>query len=219
MTMQAKRLPSPASGPLPPESGHTRSDGDPPRRHWFYELAAGMLGMVIGVLPAVFGGITFLDPLTRRPRVPAGGEGNGSNSNAKEGFVRLAAINALEVGAAPQRYAVIADHLDSWNYTPRQPVGAVYLQRIGEREFRCFNATCPHAGCSVSCDGNGFVCPCHSSAFQLDGARRPAESGRDNPSPRNLDSLEVDGEMLQKGEVWIKFQNFYTGTHDKVPKQ
>ena len=70
----------------------------------------------------------------------------------------------------------------------------------------------------MACDGQAFVCPCHNSSFLLDGKRRLAESGRDNPSPRDLDNLDVDPEKLAQGEVWVRFQNFYTGKHEKVPK-
>lgn len=188
------------------------------RRGWFYDAAAAVLGGLVAVIPLGVGLRTFLDPWQRQPRVPKG-HGGGANAETKEGFIRVTALDSLAVGAAPQRFPVIADQIDAWNFTPNQPVGAVFLQRVDSNTVRCFNATCPHAGCSVACDGQAFVCPCHNSSFQLDGVRRQAESGRENPSPRNLDDLEVDTEKLQQnGEVWVKFQNFYTGKHEKVAK-
>ena len=38
---------------------------------------------------------------------------------------------------------------------------------------------CPHQGCTVMAESNGFYCPCHGSEFTLTGAlvRGPAASG------------------------------------------
>lgn len=190
-------------------------DGTPARRHWFFSAAAVVIGGFVGLVPAGIGLIAFLDPWRRKPELPTG---RNSGPGGREGFFRIASLSALPVGGNPQRFPVIADQLDAWNYSSQQPVGAVFLQRVSQSEVRCFNTTCPHAGCSVSFDGEVYVCPCHNSSFLLDGQRRPAESGRDNPSPRNLDDLELDQEMLAQGEIWVRFQNFYTGKHEKVPK-
>lgn len=210
--------PTDPPAPLPPNPGEgAEAAGEtPPRRHWFFDLAAAGLGGLVAIVPAAIGATTFLDPWARKPRLPKSRQGAGTGG--KEGFVRVASLSALTVGAGPQRFPVIADQLDAWNYTPNQPIGAVFLQRTTDTEVRCFNATCPHAGCSVSCTGQAFVCPCHSSSFELDGNRRRMDSGGDNPSPRDLDSLEVDADLLAQGEIWVKFQNFYTGKHEKVPK-
>ena len=189
----------------------------PPRRHWFYSAASIVIGGLVGLLPFGIGLATFFDPWRRSPKIPKS-RGNGSNSGAKEGFVRVAFLSALRPGGTPQRFPVIADQVDGWNFSPNQPVGAVFLQRISETAVRCFNATCPHAGCSVACNGQAFVCPCHNSSFELDGQRREPESGRENPSPRDLDDLEVDQAKLAQGEIWVRFQHFYTGKHTKVPK-
>lgn len=198
------------------DAGNNDSE-TPGRRGWFFDVAAFVLGGFVSVIPVGLGLRTFLDPWRRQPRVPKG-YASGSDGTGKEGFIRVTSLESLSVGAAPQRFPVIADQIDAWNFTPQQPVGAVFLQRVDKETVRCFNATCPHAGCSVSCDGKGFVCPCHNSTFELDGMRRQAASGRENPSPRNLDDLEVDTEKVEQGEVWVKFQNFYTGKHEKVPK-
>jgi Rieske Fe-S protein len=187
------------------------------RRHWFFSAASVVLGGLVGLIPVGLGLTTFFDPWRRSPKTPKS-RGPTEKGTAQDGYIRVASLTALTVGGSPQRFPVIDDQHDAWNFTPNQPVGAVFLQRVGENEVRCFNATCPHAGCSVSCDGTAFICPCHNSSFQLDGQRRLAESGRENPSPRDLDSLELDPQKLKDGEVWVRFQNFYTGKHEKVPK-
>ena len=71
---------------------------------------------------------------------------------------------------------------------------------------------CPHAGCSINYDaaGHKYFCPCHSASFDLAGKRTDSTS----PSPRDMDSLEV--EIRNKNEVRVKFQTFDVGTAKKV---
>ena len=54
-----------------------------------------------------------------------------------------------------------------------------------------------------------FVCPCHNARFDLSGKRLDATS----PSPRDLDTLEME---IRGDEIWVKFQNFRTGTAQKI---
>jgi len=35
-------------------------------------------------------------------------------------------------------------------------------------------------------------------------------------SPRGLDELEVDSDLLDKGEIWVTFVKFKAGVADKV---
>jgi Rieske Fe-S protein len=209
----------------PPAQSGTSAPGSPHRaggpsdstnrRNWIVEWAAIVCGGLVGIVPAAIGLASLLDPLRRRSAVP---KAHQQGASAKEGFIRVAPLDGLTVGGPPQRFPVIADQVDAWNFTPDQPVGAVFLQRVAENEVRCFNATCPHAGCSVSVEGQAFACPCHNSAFNLDGTKSTSSSGRENPSPRGMDSLEVDADKLAENEVWVRFVNFYTGQHEKIPK-
>jgi Rieske Fe-S protein len=185
------------------------------RRNFAVELSSILIGAVLGLIPACVGLFAFLDPLRRqRPKPTAYRAGSGG----PEGYTRITSLASLPVGGTPQRFPVISDQRDAWNFIPQQPIGAVFVARTAPEEVRVFNATCPHAGCSVSCDGSAFNCPCHNSAFNLDGSKRVSQSGRENPSPRPLDSLAVDAQMLAQGEIWVEFVNFYTGIAEKKPK-
>lgn len=184
-------------------------------RRRFVEWSSIVLVNLIALIPLGAGLITFLDPWRRRPKVPKSRQRRG---DGKQGFYRVTSLDALPVGGLPQRFPVIADQIDAWNFTPDQPIGAVFLQRVSEKKLLCFNATCPHAGCSVSCDGKAYVCPCHNSSFNLDGTKRVSTSGRENPSPRNMDDLFVDEDKLSHNEVWVEFKNFYSGKPEKKPK-
>ena len=104
------------------------------------------------------------------------------------------------------------------------------LERVAERAGRrglsaphegrggaeALQTTCPHAGCMVDYrpDSAVFKCPCHNSAFQLDGSIIEP-----SPAPRPMDSLrcEVRTRAGTK-EVWVEFENFYTGIGEKIAK-
>lgn len=157
------------------------------------------VGAAVTAVPLLAGLWTVLDPLRRK----AGGGGP----------VFVTTLGALPNDGVPRRFQVIADRADAWNKFPNVPVGAVYLRRTGDRTVEALNVTCPHAGCPVEFRPalNGFLCPCHDSKFKLDGALADLRS----PSPRALDSLEV--ELRHGNEVWVKFQNFEAGKSHKVP--
>jgi menaquinol-cytochrome c reductase iron-sulfur subunit len=167
------------------------------------------LGAVITVFPFVPGLAVFLDPVLRR-RKKHGGEASEGN------FVRVAALESIPASGA-QQFPVIADRHDAWSHFPKERIGAVYLRRVGATGVEAFNAVCPHLGCIFSyvASRNEFYCPCHNSAFHIDGSRIEGP-GRVNPSPRPLDALEV--QVKENGEVWVKFQDFLTGIEEKIPK-
>ena len=107
----------------------------------------------------------------------------------------------------------MAGRVDAWNKYPNAPIGAIYLRRTGDGQVEALNVVCPHAGCFIDflSGEKKFYCPCHNSRFGLDGAI----ADRKSPSPRGMDSLEV--EVRNGTEVWVKFQNFQTGHSEKVP--
>jgi Rieske Fe-S protein len=83
---------------------------------------------------------------------------------------------------------------------------------MSESEVRAFNAACPHVSGPITWreESQDFYCPLHESRFGPDGARLAVAS----PSPRDLDSLEVE---LREREVWVRFQNFTPNTGEKKP--
>ena len=201
-------------------AGRTEAAIEPPNsptsRRRVLEWTSFIIGSLIALFPFGAGFWMFLDPWSRRAEVPKSRRRRGTGG--KEGFIRVTTLDALQVGGPPQRFPVIADKIDAWNFTPDQAIGAVFLQRTAGNKVLCFNATCPHAGCSVSWKGQTYDCPCHNSSFNADGTKLVSQSGRENPSPRNLDDLVVDGQKLGDNEVWVEFMNFYTGHDEKKPK-
>ena len=175
------------------------SPPQPERRDFLKKAGAVAIGGVVGLVPAVTGLTVLLDPLR--------------HSAGAGGFVFVTSLNALAEDGSPRRFQIIADRADAWNKFPQVPVGAVYLRRAGEK-VEALNVTCPHAGCPVEykSGNNTFLCPCHDSKFNPDGT---LVAGAKSPSPRALDTLEV--ELRNGREVWVKFQNFEAGKARKVP--
>lgn len=173
-----------------------------PRRNFVKEVLAVAVGGLVGVVPAVVGLASFLNPLRRS--VQAKQRPTGSDA---EGFYKVAPLDSLS--ETPQAFKIIADRKDAWNVFPQEAIGAVFLSRIGTSEVRAFNVSCPHAGCSVDYrpSAHAYLCPCHNSAFALDGTRDPK-----SPSARDLDSLEV---KVEEGQVLVKFQKFKPGDKEK----
>ena len=125
------------------------------------------------------------------------------------GLLPVADLESLPEGV-PTRAAVIAPSLvDAWTRFEKVALGAVWLVRRGG-EVRALSTTCPHAGCFVDWEARAgrFACPCHASAFDLDGKTVAG------PAPRPMDALEVE---VRDGRVLVRFQRFRQARSDKTP--
>ncbi|MCU1282492.1 MAG: Rieske (2Fe-2S) iron-sulfur domain protein [bacterium] len=123
--------------------------------------------------------------------------------------LEVARLDALPDGK-PTRVIVKAPRRrDAWTAFSDVTLGGCWLVRSGDR-VRALSTVCPHAGCAVDWDeqGRAFVCPCHDSRFAPTGERM---SG---PSPRPLDSLDVD---VKEGRVSVAWRRFKTATSKKEP--
>lgn len=171
----------------------------PDRRNFLTRAAAIVIGGVLALVAPISGLFVFLDPLRRK--------------SASGGAVLVASLSALPENGEPRKFPVLATRVDAWNRSPNVPVGAVYLQRLTNGQVRAFNVVCPHAGCFVDFRAaqKHYHCPCHDSSFALDGKILDPKS----PSPRPLDELPV--EIRHETEIWVTFQNFRAGTHEKIP--
>ncbi len=193
----------------------TRDTVRPARRSFFWTLGACVVGLVLLASACLPPAWVIVDPLLRRPRPPRRA---GSQRQGPEGFLPLVPVEAVPADGTPYRFAVFSDAIDAWAYQSRQAIGVVYVRRLDNEHFQVFQAICPHAGCSVAvvqtAQGAAFHCPCHNSSFALDGKRVP-RPGKSNPSPRDLDELDY---RVIDGQLWVQYQEFYTGRPEKVAK-
>src|SRR5262245_14347096 len=109
------------------------SGGD--RREFIKCAACCLLGTAAVVAPAAAGVMVLLGPLSKPAQDGA--------------WVNLTKVDALPMGGEPRLFQVFVERTDAWTRHGRSAVGAVFLERTGEREVRAFHAACPHLGCSV----------------------------------------------------------------------
>lgn len=176
------------------------------QRRGFLEKAAAIgAGALALVAPLGVGVNAFLHPL----RKAGGGDGD---------LLKITSLESLPEDGTPRKFNVTADRVDAWNRFTNEPVGAVFLRRIPGQpgKVAAFQVTCPHAGCAINFEptdqGGRFFCPCHTAAFDLEGRRTDAVS----PSPRDMDDLEV--EIRNEHEIWVRFRHFVLNKSEKIAK-
>ncbi len=159
------------------------------------------LGTLIGLLLAVPGVAYIISPLRNKER--------------KALFETLTRLKQLEVGV-PRAFAIIEERRDAWVKYPREPVGSVWLIRQvddANPQVVALSSECPHLGCAVNlnADGKSFLCPCHTSAFDLGG--KP----KNQVPPRAMDRLKVELTPGDDPEVRVKFERFRTQSEEQIP--
>ena len=212
MTSTSPEIPTAGSVDLP-------ISVETPRRSLLVQLITGMLSFLIIAVPSTLSGLFFLDPILRKRKAASDDTADGEVPRKDEaGFIRLDVTKeAVPQDGTPLSVTVNDDLVDAWNMFRDVPVGSIWLRKVGDGPILAFNSICPHLGCSVDYirEENEFYCPCHASAFALDGKKM-----NDIP-PRDLDVLEVSmrthGQQDANGhEIWVKFQNFQRATSDKI---
>jgi Rieske Fe-S protein len=144
-----------------PQSPATGEIKELPRRSFLTRALTTLLGGLLALLPTIPAVLYFLDPLTRKKRAV------GILGADPDGYFKITTVEALSADGAPRSFPVVADLQNFWNKFPDTEVGAVYLRKDPQSdEVTCFNARCPHLGCTVKYDDGSktYVCPCHASA-------------------------------------------------------
>jgi quinol---cytochrome c reductase iron-sulfur subunit, bacillus type len=180
------------------ESSPVSLEASSARRSFLTQVTAILVGGLAGLIPLASSIVFFLDPIIRR-RKSAGGT---------DGFLKAANVSELPADGTPERFVLKADIHDAWTLYRNRVLGSVYLRLMPTGQVIAFNDTCTHLGCKVDYQASNkrFFCPCHHSAFDLDGIRQ-------NPTPpRDLDELKVE---IRDGVVFVKYQNFRTATPEK----
>src|SRR5437016_3803605 len=107
-------------------SAPRRATSNPARRNFLYSMGSVMIGMVVSLFPLGAGLMVFLDPLLGKKKLP------GSvphDPDGAAGYLKIATLDAVPDDGIPRRFPVIANLKDAWNFTPGQPIGAIYLRR------------------------------------------------------------------------------------------
>ncbi len=178
----------------PPPTG-TSPEAHPiaaPRRG-FLSFLAGAIGAIVGLIPLGAGAVFFMDPILRK------------RTGTDGGLLRAADLSQLPEDGTPIRVTLRSDIVDAWTIYRDRVIGSIYVRLMPNGQVLVFNDTCTHLGCKVDYQPaeKRFFCPCHQSAFELDGKRQ------NQTPPRDLDKLEAE---VKDGVVWVKYQNFRTAT-------
>src|SRR6185503_18613986 len=167
----------------------------PATRRRFLEVATLALGGAVGVVLAV--------PLVRYFLTPVGRK----VVSAPDRAIDVCALSAVPADGKPLQVAVVSDaQRDAWVTRQRVAVGSAWLRRDGDKVV-ALSGQCPHLGCAIGFDGERFRCPCHKSAFKVNGER---ESG---PAKRGLDPLPVD---VVNGRVHLRFLRFQSDVAERT---
>lgn len=211
----------PVSGEASATPGtHPHAESTIVPRGRFLQLLTAFLSFLIVAIPSTIGGLFFLDPLMRKKAGRAGqGAAAGLQKKDERGFIRLdVTADVIPEDGTPVSVTVRDDHEDAWNRFTDVPVGSIWLRRNPDGGIVAFNSVCPHLGCSVNYrrSENDFFCPCHTSAFALDGTKT------NEIPPRNMDGLAValrsEGLDDPRGtEIWVRYQNFRRATPEQIP--
>jgi Rieske Fe-S protein len=169
----------------------------PDARRAFLKLVTAGLGAVTAAL-AVVPGLGFLAGPAR------GSASKGANP------LRVATERDVKPNR-PLRVTAVGPQDDAWLRLDKVTLGSAWLVRtVEDGPIRAFSTVCPHLGCGVDYDEKAgkFNCPCHASAFDLEGR---CLSG---PSPRGLDELETH---VEGRDVLVRYQRFRVGTSKREP--
>lgn len=181
--------------------GNDQSNEDTKRRAFIAKTTFGV-SAACAVLPLASGIPSILDPI----------HDSTDNQPSEEPWSKVALLTNVPEDGTPAKFSVTLEKVtDAWTTLRDVPVGAVYLVRKGNL-IKAFNLKCPHLGCAIDYRGNkgDFFCPCHNSAFDLDGSI----SNPDSPSPRGMDELET---KTEEGFVWIRFKQFRPNLKERIP--
>jgi Rieske Fe-S protein len=179
-------------------------------RRSFLKWATQGLGALFGAILG-FPAVAYLIDARNRSAPPGDFRKVGKLSDLKENVPHQVVLNNIR--------------RDAWTLHPNDVIGRVWLVRRPGDKVDAYTTICPHLGCAINYQEpkQQFVCPCHNGTFHLSGQLVSTEElgGITNPAPRDMDSLEIKLEPDPAGTdtfIWVKYENFIQGRHDKVRK-
>ena len=150
-------------------------------RRLFFQAAIYGLWSLIGLALALPASLYLLLP----PRLRKGEE-----------WVEAGDVSKLRLNE-PEEMVYRRNRLDGWKLTSEK--ATAWVVRTADNEVVAFDPQCTHLGCAYHWEESKkhFVCPCHTSAFGMDGR---VLSG---PAPRALDrhSVKIEGGKVLLGAV------------------
>jgi menaquinol-cytochrome c reductase iron-sulfur subunit len=117
-------------------------------------------------------------------------------SRRKQGWINAGDISQVPLNS-PEEVVFRKTRVDGWKIVTERTTA--WVVRKSPTEVIALAPQCTHLGCAYHWDAERkeFECPCHTSAFSMDGK---VLSG---PAPRPLDqyAVKLDGNRLLVGEI------------------
>jgi menaquinol-cytochrome c reductase iron-sulfur subunit len=150
-------------------------------RRTFYLTAINLLGALIGAAIAIPAAAYLLI----RPK-----------SSEEGGFSEIGDLSQFKVGK-PLEVLYERKRVDGWRKVTEK--ASTWLVKTDPNTVVAFNPACTHLGCAYHWDNGAdrFICPCHASAFSIDGKVLAG------PAPRPLDRYVA---KVQDGKILIGSQ-------------
>jgi menaquinol-cytochrome c reductase iron-sulfur subunit len=160
-----------------PVAGQTRTDTEVTRRKFYIAAIYGLWSLIAAAL-SVPAAIYLLFP----PKLRKAPE-----------WVDAGDVSKLEAGL-PVEMVFRHNRVDGWKIQSEK--SSAWVVKLADSRLVAFGPQCTHLGCAYHWDENHnhFLCPCHSSIFNVDGT---VISG---PAPRPLDRYET---KVDKGELFL----------------
>jgi menaquinol-cytochrome c reductase iron-sulfur subunit len=156
------------------------SDQKPDRRAFYLTVIYGLWGLISAAI-AVPAAVYLFFP----PRAKKGGE-----------WVEAADLTQLK-DKEPEEVVFRRNRVDGWKVTSEK--SSAWLVKMSDKEVIAFAPQCTHLGCAYHWDERrkDFICPCHTSAFSIDG------QVLGGPAPRPLDryAVKLNGSKILLGGV------------------
>jgi menaquinol-cytochrome c reductase iron-sulfur subunit len=157
------------------------SDSQGLHRRKFYSLVISGLGAMMTAALAIPAGIYLLVP----PR-----------SKKSSGWVEAGDLSQLPL-QTPEEVVFRRNRADGWKVTSEK--STAWVVKTSDREVVAFAPQCTHLGCAYHWDesAKNFLCPCHTSTFDLQG------NVLSGPAPRPLDryAVKLDGNKVLIGDI------------------
>ena len=101
-------------------------------------------------------------------------------SGRADDLIEVADVGSLGLGQ-PQEVVYFRTRVDGWRRVREKTTA--WVVKTGPRKVTAFAPQCTHLGCAYhwEAENKAFQCPCHASAFGIDG------EVLDGPAPRPLD--------------------------------
>lgn len=153
------------------------------------------LGMISGLIVA--GISTVLGVTIGRYSI-----GPAFSASSEQDWTDLGALDEFAEGKLVKKNVVVSQDA-GWGKFQTQR--SVWVVRKGE-DVKIFSGVCPHLGCSVTAKAEKFICACHNSEWDVQGATLAG------PTPRGLDTLKF---RVEDNKVKVKYQDFKQGVTEK----